>query len=203
MVITAEFTEEIHTVKKDAASEAHGEVVINGLTENIVSADYKDEITVTVTPDDGWQISNIYYVLADGTVLDFDAASYTAAAALTDALDTAHSITFHMPASDVTVYVEYVAIDYTVNVETQEAEVEVFYSPSNVGEQISFTTEAHYGYLITKVYVIDETSGAYVDIFTDSTNTVYGADYRFTMPASAVTCARRSGGSCGRRSTVR
>ena len=187
VVITAIFTEETYKITKDAASEAHGEVVINGLAENIVSADYKDEITVTVTPDDGWQISNIYYVLADGTVLDFDAASYTAAAALTDALDTAHSITFHMPASDVTVYVEYVAIDYTVNVETQEAEVEVFYSPSNVGEQVSFEVTANYGYIISKVYVTNDTTGERVYHHTASTNQLYGAYYTFTMPASSVT----------------
>ncbi|MGM9523170.1 MAG: InlB B-repeat-containing protein, partial [Faecousia sp.] len=187
VVITAVFTEETYKVSKDAASEAHGEILINGLRENIVSADYKDEITVTVTPDDGWQVSKIYYVLADGTVLDFDAASYEAAAALTDALDTAHSITFHMPASDVTVYVEYVAIDYTVNVETQEAEVEVFYSPSNVGEQVSFEVTANYGYIISKVYVTNDTTGERVYHHTDSTNQLYGAWYTFTMPASSVT----------------
>ncbi|MGM9554244.1 MAG: InlB B-repeat-containing protein, partial [Faecousia sp.] len=187
VVITAVFTEETYKVSKDAASEAHGEVLINGLRENIVSADYKDEITVTVTPDDGWQISKIYYVLADGTVLDFDAASYAADAALTDALDTAHSITFHMPASDVTVYVEYAAIEYTVNVETQEAEVEVFYSPSNVGEQVSFEVTANYGYIISKVYVTNDTTGERVYHHTDSTNQLYGAWYTFTMPASSVT----------------
>ena len=187
VIITAVFTEETYKVTKDTASEAHGEVVMNGLTENVISADYKDEVTVTVTPEDGWQISRIYYVLADGTVMDFDAASYEAAAALTDALDTAHAITFHMPASDVRVYVEYTAIDYTVNVEKQEAEVEVLYSPSNVGEQVSFEVTANYGYIISKVYVTDDTTGERVYHHTASTSQLYGAWYTFTMPASSVT----------------
>ena len=187
VVITAVFTEETYKVTKDAASEAHGKVTINGLVENVVSADYKDEVTVTVTPDAGWQVSKIYYVLADGSVLDFDAASYAAAGALTDALDTEHSITFHMPASDVMVYVEYTAIDYTVNVDKQEAEVEVFYSPSNVGEQVSFEVTANYGYIISKVYVVNDTTGERVYHHTASTNQLYGAYYTFTMPASSVT----------------
>ena len=42
VIITAVFTEETYTVTKDAASEAHGDVVMNGLTENVISADYKD-----------------------------------------------------------------------------------------------------------------------------------------------------------------
>ena len=187
VVITAVFTEETYKVTKDAASEAHGKVTVNGLVENVVSADYKDEVTVTVTPDAGWQVSKLYYVLADGSVLDFDAASYAAAGALTDALDTEHSITFHMPASDVTVYVEYTAIDYTVNVDKQEAEVEVFYSPSNVGEQVSFEVTANYGYIISKVYVVNDTTGERVYHHTASTNQLYGAYYTFTMPASSVT----------------
>ena len=187
VIITAVFTEETYTVTKDAASEAHGDVVMNGLTENVISADYKDEVTVTVTPDAGWQVSKIYYVLADGSVLDFDAASYAAAGALTDALDTEHSITFHMPASDVTVYAEYTAIDYTVNVDTQEASVEVYYSPSNVGEQVSFETAVNYGYIISKVYVVNDTTGERVYHHTASTNQLYGAYYTFTMPASSVT----------------
>ena len=187
VVITAEFTEEIHTVKKDAASEAHGQVEMNGLIENSISVAYKDGVEVVVTPDAGYQVTKIYYVLADGSVKDFDMDSYENLTTMADALDTAHSIFFHMPATTVTVYVEYAPIDYTISVVKEEAEVTGQPDTANVGEQITFTTEAHYGYLITKVYVIDETSGAYVDIFTDSTNTVYGADYRFTMPASAVT----------------
>ena len=187
VVLTAEFTEEIHTVKKDAASEAHGQVEMNGLIENSISVAYKDGVEVVVTPDAGYQVTEIYYVLADGSVKDFDMASYENLTTMADALDTAHSIFFHMPATTVTVYVEYAPIDYTISVVKEEAEVTGQPETANVGDQVTFTTEAHYGYLITKVYVIDETSGAYVDIFTDSTNTVYGADYRFTMPASAVT----------------
>ena len=187
VAIVATFVEETYKVSKDAASEAHGQVEINGLIENSICADYKDEITVTVTPDDGYQVSKIYYVLEDGSVKDFDADSYENATVMADTLDGTHTIFFHMPATNVTVYAEYAAIDYTVSDIVMEADVTGYTTPSHVGDQVTFTTKAHYGYIIEKVYVINETTGERVYIHTDSTNTVYGADYYFTMPASAVT----------------
>lgn len=185
VVITAIFAENTYKVTKDAASEAHGKVELNGLRENVISADYKQEVTVTVTPDDGYQITKIYYVLADQSVLDFDAASYANADLLTDAHDGTHSITFHMPASDVTVYVEYAPIHYTLSDVCAEADV-TYTTPHTVGEQVSFTTEAHYGYIIREVYVLDE-NGVRVNLHTDTVNATYGGRYYFTMPASPVT----------------
>ena len=186
VVIIATFVEETYKVTKDAASEAHGQVELNGLIENSIAADYKDEVTVTVTPDDGYQVSKIYYVLADGSVKDFDAASYVNATVMSDVLDSEQSIVFHMPASDVKVYVEYLAIDYTVSDITMEA-VTTYTTPHNVGDQVNFHVEANYGYTIEKVYVVNDTTGERIDRFTDDINGTYGADYYFTMPASSVT----------------
>lgn len=186
VVIIATFVEETYKVTKDAASEAHGQVELNGLIENSIAADYKDEVTVTVTPDDGYQVSKIYYVLADGSVKDFDAASYENATVMSDVLDSEQSIVFHMPASDVKVYVEYLAIDYTVSDITMEA-VTTYTTPHNVGDQVNFHVEANYGYTIEKVYVTNDTTGERIDRFTDDINGTYGADYYFTMPASSVT----------------
>lgn len=187
VVITATFVEETYTVTKDATSEAHGKVTMNGLVENTIYADYKDEVKIVVTPDAGYQVTKISYTLADGTVKDFDAASYMAAATpIADRLDTAHSITFHMPASAVTVSVEYAKINYTITDVHEEADV-TYPSPKNVGDQVTFTTKAHYGYIIEKVYVVNNTTGERVEIHSESTNQLYGASYTFTMPASAVT----------------
>ena len=186
VVITAVFVEETHTVIKNANAQTHGTVEINGLVENRVTASYKDLVEVTVVPDAGYQVSKIYYVLADGTVMDFDVASYDNAV-MTDVLDTEHGITFHMPASDVEVFVEYEAIHYTVSEVTEHATVNGYTTPSHVGEQVVFGTGADYGYIITDVYVVNETTGEYVNLHTNSTNTTYGARYYFTMPASAVT----------------
>lgn len=186
VMIVATFIEETYKVTKDAASEAHGQVEMNGLIENSIAADYKDEVTVTVTPDDGYSVSKIYYVLDDTSVMDFDAASYENATVLSDVLDSEQSITFHMPASDVTVYVEYLAIDYTVSDVTAEA-VTTYTTPQNVGDLVNFNVEANYGYTIEKVYVINDTTGERIDRFTDDINGTYGADYYFTMPASSVT----------------
>ena len=186
VVITAVFVEKTYQVKKDAASELHGTVEMNGLRENIISVDYKNEVNVTVTPDDGYQVSKIYYELADGTVKDFDAASYENADKMTDTLDTAHSITFHAPATTVTVYVEYTAIDYTIDDVCANATVS-YTTPHTVGEQVTFTTKANDGYIITKVYVVNKFTGERVEIHTASTNAVYGATYTFTMPAAPVT----------------
>lgn len=185
VVITAIFAENIYTVYKDAASEAHGTVVLNGLRENRIPADYKQEVTVTVTPDDGYQVTRIYYVLANGDVLDFDAAAYENADVMTDAHDTAHAITFHMPASDVTVYAEYAPILYTISDDCAEASVE-YTTPHTVGEKVVFTTKANYGYIITEVYVLDENRER-VNLHTDTVNALYGGRYYFDMPASPVT----------------
>ena len=185
VVITAIFAENSYTVYKDAASEAHGMVELNGLRENRISADYKQEVTVTVTPDDGYQVTRIYYVLANGDVLDFDAAAYENADVMTDAHDTAHAITFHMPASDVTVYAEYAPILYTISDDCAEASVE-YTTPHTVGEKVVFTTKANYGYIITEVYVLDENRER-VNLHTDTVNALYGGRYYFDMPASPVT----------------
>lgn len=185
VVITAIFAENTYTVFKDAASEMHGMVELNGLRENRISADYKQEVTVTVTPDDGYQVTRIYYVLANGDVLDFDAAAYENADVMTDAHDTAHAITFHMPASDVTVYAEYAPILYTISDDCAEASVE-YTTPHTVGEKVVFTTKANYGYIITEVYVLDENRER-VNLHTDTVNALYGGRYYFDMPASPVT----------------
>ena len=185
VVITAIFAENTYTVYKDAASEAHGTVELNGLRENRIPADYKQEVTVTVTPDDGYQVTKIYYVLANGDVLDFDAAAYENADVMTDAHDTAHAITFHMPASDVTVYAEYAPILYTISDDCAEASVE-YTTPHTVGEKVVFTTKANYGYIITEVYVLDENRER-VNLHTDTVNALYGGRYYFDMPASPVT----------------
>ena len=185
VVITAIFAENSYTVYKDAASEAHGTVELNGLRENRIPADYKQEVTVTVTPDDGYQVTRIYYVLANGDVLDFDAAAYENADVMTDAHDTAHAITFHMPASDVTVYAEYAPILYTISDDCAEASVE-YTTPHTVGEKVVFTTKANYGYIITEVYVLDENRER-VNLHTDTVNALYGGRYYFDMPASPVT----------------
>lgn len=185
VVITAIFAENSYTVYKDAASEAHGTVELNGLRENRIPADYKQEVTVTVTPDDGYQVTRIYYVLANGDVLDFDAAAYENADVMTDAHDTAHAITFHMPASDVTVYAEYAPILYTISDDCTEASVE-YTTPHTVGEKVVFTTKANYGYIITEVYVLDENRER-VNLHTDTVNALYGGRYYFDMPASPVT----------------
>ena len=185
VVITAIFAENTYTVFKDAASEMHGMVELNGLRENRISADYKQEVTVTVTPDDGYQVTKIYYVLANGDVLDFDAAAYENADVMTDAHDTAHAITFHMPASDITVYAEYAPILYTISDDCAEASVE-YTTPHTVGEKVVFTTNANYGYIITEVYVLDENRER-VNLHTDTVNALYGGRYYFDMPASPVT----------------
>lgn len=187
VTITAVFKPDTFKVTKDAAAEAHGQVELNGLIENYTFASYKDIVTVDVTPDEGYQVSKIYYTLDNTSVMDFDAASYTNAAVMTDVLDTEHSISFHMPASDVKVYVEYIAIDYTVSTVVQNAAVTDYVTPSHIGDQVNFHVEANYGYTVSKVYVVNNTTGARVDRFTDDVNGTYGADYYFAMPASSVT----------------
>ncbi len=189
VVITATYAEIEYTVTKADTAEAHGQVEMNGLIENVIFADYKDEVEITVVPDKGYYVESITYTLSDDTVLDFSAASYTGTK-LTDTDDTSHAITFNMPASDVEVNVTYAPIDYTVKAVYNGDQTNVIYTtPANIGEQVTFETEAVHGYYIDKVYVTNDTTGELIATFTDtvSAKEIYGAEYKFTMPASSVT----------------
>lgn len=189
VIITAIYDEVTSIVTKAPDAEAHGEVTINGLIENRITADYKETVTVDVIPEEGWYVESITYTLADGTVKDFSEAANYAGTQLVDVDDTAHELEFIMPASDVTVNVTYAQVDFSIAIVKDDVTTVTVDTPKHMDDQVVFTTDVEHGYLIEKVYVVNEETGDRVAIFTDtvSKDAVYGAEYRFKMPASKVT----------------
>lgn len=187
--ITAVYDEITSTVTKAADAEAHGEVTINGLIENKIAADYKDSVTVNVTPDKGWYVKSITYTLDNDKVLDFSNGANYAGEQLEDKDDDAQELKFTMPASDVTVNVTYEKIDFSIAVVKDDVTTVDVVTSKNMDDQVTFTTKVDPGYVIDKVYVVNEETNERVAIFTDtvSKDAVYGAEYYFTMPASKVT----------------
>lgn len=187
VVITAVFEKAEYTVNKVVSGEDHGDILMNGKVENEITAAYKDEVTVEVTPDAGYYVKSISYEILDPEATDFnDAAKYENTAAMVDVLDGTQSLTFHVPSSDVTVTVEYAEIDYTISTDVQGEGTLTVQDKANVGDQVSVTATPDYGYKLVSIQVTDA-DGKQVSLFTRNTEAETGSEYFFTMPASAVT----------------
>lgn len=198
VVITADFVKDYYTITKEVVGEDHGSILMNGLTENRISAEYKSDVNVVVTPDEGYYVKSISYALADTTANDFSNGVRYDGTLLTDVDDTAHEITFHVPSSDVTVSVEYAKIDYTLTtkvngidggqVNDQEGgKIELSTVKTTVGEQVEITSTPHHGYRMVSLVVTNKTTGEVVLHSLKNTEPEKDvSNYYFTMPADPV-----------------
>ena len=148
--------------------------VINGLTagtmtakvgENeVTTANMGDSVALTITPAAGYAVNTVSVKdSAEGSV---------------DVSGENGSYSFTMPASDVTVTVTYIAIDYTVTVSetTNGTVVASKTTGAHVGDEITLTITPAAGYEFGTLSVKDEDE-----------NDVAVTDNKFTMPANAVT----------------
>lgn len=198
VVITADFVKDCYTITKEVVGEDHGSILMNGLMENRISAEYKSDVNVVVTPDEGYYVKSISYALADTTANDFSNGVRYDGTLLTDVDDTAHEITFHVPSSDVTVSVEYAKIDYTLTtkvdgiaggqVNDQEGgKLELSTVKTTVGEQVEITSTPHHGYRMVSLVVTNKTTGEVVLHSLKNTEPEKDvSNYYFTMPADPV-----------------
>ena len=220
VTITATFKEVRNDVIKDASDEEHGKVVVSEIARGTTtpvkesndkrtSVQYKNDVNVTVTPDAGYYVTNIAYTLEDGSVVDFhyqgstEKPGYTSdKAASTNYTvpgqdDTAHDITFTMPATNVELTVKYAPINYVVSKDYTAAEVDTFdienktddtasLDQANVGDKMLITTKPAHGYDIQQVYITD-VNGNTVGIHSESTKDENGGTYSFIMPSEDVT----------------
>lgn len=207
--ITANFVKDSYNITKVLAdgSEDHGTVTMNDLLEKTITSDYKDDVTVTVTPDAGYYVKSISYELKDTNAADFTKVEPEAGInwteeftqeQVTDRADGSHSIVFATPSSDVKVTVAYAPINYTIksNVngiesaaavnDTDGGKITLSETTANVGDQIDITAEPKHGYKLVSLYAKD-TDSENVPIYLDNTEAETGAKYHFNMPADAVT----------------
>ena len=139
--------------------------IANGVQHGTVTADpttatYNSTITLTATPEAGYQLSSLTYTTGDSQAINIDGTSFT------------------MPAGDVTVNAAFTPIDYTVTVNastggTARADKT---TPVHVGDEITLTVTPDAGYQLSS---LTYTTGDSQAIGIDGTS--------FTMPAGDVT----------------
>lgn len=226
VTITATFKEVTNDVIKTDKDEVHGKVVVSNSVHDAAkfkdsndkrtSVQYKNDVKVTVTPDAGYYVSKIAYALEDGSVVDFhnwgstDKPEYTSDKAASsnypDAQmqdDTAHDITFTMPASNVKLTVEYKPINYVISSDitdengdpTTNATVDIqnmtdtgaALDEANVGDKIFIAVTPKHGYDVETVSVVNNVTGEMEVLGNDVTEDEKGGAYSFVMPSEDVT----------------
>lgn len=136
----------------------HGSV-----TANPSAANMNAEITLTITPGEGYELDKL-------TVTD----------AKSDPVNVSDDYKFTMPGSDVTVTATFKLATYTVTVDSaniQNGKVTATPTSGNMDAEISLTAEPETGYKLT----------GYTVTKADNTTFNVGTDGKFNLPASNVT----------------
>ena len=137
-------------------------ITISETTNGTVTADKEkanigEEVTLTVTPDAGYELADLTVKSVEATI-------------------TVTDNKFTMPAGDVVVTATFQAIDYTITIsETTNGAVTADKEKANIGEEVTLTITPNAGYTLD---VLTVKSG-------ETTITV--TDNKFTMPADNVT----------------
>lgn len=152
-VYTATWTQQTYTITKANTT--------NGSFNLVSEAIYNQNIIITVTPDIGCQVSKVYYCLSGSSEQV-----------------AINNLTFNMPASDITVYVEFEKLEYTVTLgKTANGTFAANPTRATYGQQITITTNPNSGYSVIDIYYVIEGSQEHIQI----------SDNQFTMPANNVT----------------
>ena len=174
VTVTALFKEADYTV--NAAKTGEGEVRLNNNDTLTIGADYKDTITVTATPADGWNVKSVTAV---------DGAGHT----LTLTPDGSGSYTFTMPDSDVDVEVVFAKNVYTVTVlTTNNGVTTVDKTTVDYKDTVTVTADPADGYRVKKdsLSVLTESGKAVSSTYLYE-KADYVTSYTFVMPAENVT----------------
>ena len=163
--VVATFTEIQYLVNVDLTG--NGEIRLDKQDTTSYGYDYKDTVSLTVTPDEGWEIKSV--TSAQAKITDNGNGSYT----------------FTMPASNVTVKVVLEKTGYDVKTavtgEAKGGTVTPSKKVAAIGDNVSAAVAASYGYDLKSVVVTGDSGKVYnVDKAEDG-------KYYFTMPAENVT----------------
>jgi len=206
-VIPATFKTDVHTAqaediivdvtfKKDTftltrgACDPEGTIAVNGKvsTDSVYTYEYQDEVIITATPDKGYYVSKIVALKADGS--EFKSESGTAPATDTAAGD-ALTLSFDMPAENLSFAVDYEKINYSIDVAATNA--------ANVGygvvagdvetavldQIVTLTVTEEEGYDLETLYVTTKDGITIIDLdeLVRNDNVLTTS---FEMPATAV-----------------
>ena len=128
------------------------------------TANYGDEVTLTITPDKGYELDVLYVKDAAGI----------------DVMVSANN-KFTMPASAVTVSATFKKIDYAINIanniENGKVSVTSGATTANYGDEVTLTITPDKGYELDKL-IVEDAADQEIPVT---------IDYKFEMPASEVT----------------
>ena len=167
VTITATFTKKLYTIR-----------IADGIEHGSISAPniayYDDPVTVTVTPDKGYELDKLYY-------------SYDAGGGVHEPEITIENGQFYMPNFDVTIYATFKLKKYNVEVEEaidgDHGFVQAVPSTCSMGETVTLITSADTGYAITTLQATYEEGTTEVNLpLTPAENDTY----TFVMPAADV-----------------
>ena len=152
--------------------------IADGIEHGSISAPatayYDDPVTVTVTPDKGYELDLLYY-------------SYDAGGGVHEPEITIENGQFNMPNFDVTIYATFKLKKYNVEVEEaidgDHGFVQAVPSTCSMGETVTLITSADTGYAITTLQATYEEGTTEVNLpLTPAENDTYS----FVMPAADV-----------------
>lgn len=167
VTITATFTKKLYTIG-----------IADGIEHGSISAPatayYDDPVTVTVTPDTGYELDQLYY-------------SYDAGGGVHEPEISIENGQFNMPNFDVTIYATFKLKKYNVEVEEaidgDHGFVQAVPSTCSMGETVTLITSADTGYAITTLQATYEEGTTEVNLpLTPAENDTY----TFVMPAADV-----------------
>ncbi len=139
----------------------NGEVSV---TSGAATANYNDEVALTVTPATGYELDEISAKNESGGTVTLS-----------------EDYKFTMPASNVTVTATFKKVNYTITIASDIANGEVSVTSgaatAQMGDEVALTITPATGYELDVLSVKDA----------DNNDVTVSADYKFEMPASAVT----------------
>lgn len=139
----------------------------HGSISVVSKAGYEATVTVTLTPDAGYNVDTITVTDAKGNTISTKSAG-------------TNKYSFTMPASNVKVEASFVEVPYTVTLnKVYNGTASVNKTSANYGETVTVTAKANDGYYVEYVYVADA-KGKSVAV------TAKNNKYTFTMPESDV-----------------
>ena len=167
VTIEATFTKKIYNI-------GIADGIEHGSISAPATAHYDDPVTVTVTPDKGYELDHLYY-------------SYDAGGGVHEPEITIENGQFNMPNFDVTIHATFKLKKYNVEVEEaidgDHGFVQAVPSTCSMGETVTLITSADTGYAITTLQATYEEGTTEVNLpLTPAENDTY----TFVMPAADV-----------------
>ena len=183
VIVTVTFKKDVFTLTKADDCGTNGTIAVNGAvtTQTSFSYEYQDEVTITATPDNGYYVVSVTAQNADGsTVYTVTGAKPATDTPVGDSL----TLSFAMPAEDLTYCVVYAKIDYSITTVFDATQGDVTTDPAGTAQLddiVTVTVTPKEGYELAEL-TVTYAGGEKSCVLTEIAENVY----TFTMPADAV-----------------